>query len=102
MDREAPMSCSDCGKSEQDLPKGRELLRCGKCRVARYCSKECQTAAEKIHKRNCSTPEEQEKLAKSKDGPGNFHVMMTPNGIKHVVSPIDPTERQRDQFVRSA
>lgn len=93
MDREAPMSCSYCGKAEPDLPEGRKLLRCGKCRIARYCSKECQNSDKKIHKAGCITPEEQEKLAKSKDGPGNFHVMLTPNGIKHVVSPIDPAEK---------
>ena len=29
--------------------------RCSRCKVARYCSKECQTAAWKQHKKQCSS-----------------------------------------------
>ena len=34
--------CSSCLMAEDDLPEGRKLLACAKCRVVNYCSKECQ------------------------------------------------------------
>mmetsp|Transcript_4735 Transcript_4735/g.5458 ORF Transcript_4735/g.5458 Transcript_4735/m.5458 type:complete len:248 (+) Transcript_4735:84-827(+) len=36
----APPVCFNCGKSEGKT----KLLRCSKCQVARYCSRECQVA----------------------------------------------------------
>jgi len=45
--------CSNLeGPSEVELVQGRARL-CGKCRVARYCSKECQAQHWKLHKPAC-------------------------------------------------
>jgi len=44
--------CESCQKS-MDGAKG-EALKCGECKAARYCSKECQTKAWKGgHKQQC-------------------------------------------------
>ncbi|KAI9002191.1 hypothetical protein DFJ74DRAFT_775422 [Hyaloraphidium curvatum] len=41
-------SCDRCGD------EAGALLRCGRCRVARYCGAECQRAAWAAHKDACS------------------------------------------------
>ena len=41
--------CGYCGKSDGTLKS------CSKCRLASYCSKECQTAAWPEHKKECRT-----------------------------------------------
>lgn len=45
-------SCFACGKIEQD--KGTALLKCGRCKEAWYCDKECQARDWKVHKVNCA------------------------------------------------
>lgn len=50
----APLSkevCSKCGK------EGEKLLNCARCKVQKYCSKECQVADWKAHKKTCQAPE---------------------------------------------
>jgi len=49
--------CSNLdGLSELELVQGRARL-CGKCRVARYCSRECQAQHWKLHKPACKALE---------------------------------------------
>ncbi|KAK7028322.1 hypothetical protein R3P38DRAFT_2935379 [Favolaschia claudopus] len=43
----AEKRCDECGKD------GVSLKNCGKCRIARYCSSECQKKAWPSHKKNC-------------------------------------------------
>lgn len=48
-------SCGGCGKEEKELPSDAKLTACGRCRIALYCSKECQTADWKRgHKHACA------------------------------------------------
>ncbi|RDW75245.1 hypothetical protein BP6252_06387 [Coleophoma cylindrospora] len=58
-----------CGKAHDDLDDGKKLLRCGKCKVASYCGKECQTAHWKEHKRVCKTPAQVEADLRRSSGP---------------------------------
>lgn len=46
--------CGQCNKPI-DIEKA---SKCGKCRLVRYCSKECQTTAWKTHKQICKEPEQ--------------------------------------------
>ena len=43
--------CDACGKSKRN--GGVALLKCGRCRTAKYCSVECQRAKWKDHKKAC-------------------------------------------------
>jgi hypothetical protein len=45
--------CITCGAKEGE--KGRDLLRCGKCKKVHYCCKECQVKDWKNHKQLCKT-----------------------------------------------
>ncbi len=47
----APPACDGCGTTE--APK---LLRCARCRTARFCSAACQQAAWRVHKLVCVAP----------------------------------------------
>ena len=44
--------CQACGR--RDDGAGGKLLRCGKCKEAHYCSKECQMAEWPAHKSQCN------------------------------------------------
>lgn len=44
--------CAKCGKRE--TPGGKKFSRCGRCQVARYCSRDCQIQHFKVaHKKEC-------------------------------------------------
>lgn len=45
--------CAGCGASA-----GVKLLSCARCKTQRYCSKECQVACWKVHKKVCVAPED--------------------------------------------
>lgn len=47
----APTECSSCRKTQRDLPN--PLKRCAKCSNQWYCSRECQKADWKSHKKVC-------------------------------------------------
>lgn len=47
-----------CGKAKDDVHESQGLLRCSKCKLAHYCSKECQSASWSTHKKVCRTPEQ--------------------------------------------
>ncbi|KAI2468593.1 hypothetical protein F4781DRAFT_265372 [Annulohypoxylon bovei var. microspora] len=47
-------SCFHCGKVETDL--GKELMKCGNCKAAYYCDKDCQRGQWKQHKPSCKDP----------------------------------------------
>ena len=48
-----PNSCHRCGKrTPQDVPK---LKDCGRCMAIGYCSRDCQTADWKKHKKECKS-----------------------------------------------
>ncbi len=49
----APLACDGCGTTE-----AAKLLRCARCRTARFCSAACQRASWAVHKRDCVAPEE--------------------------------------------
>ena len=46
------MTCSGCGAAKRK--NGKALLRCGKCKTAQYCSKECQMDMWPAHKAECA------------------------------------------------
>lgn len=48
-------SCALCGKAEE--AGGVPLKACARCKVQKYCSKECQKADWKQHKKTCVAPE---------------------------------------------
>ena len=45
--------CLVCSKKSSECPE-KKLLCCGKCKVARYCSSDCQKADWKKHKKLCA------------------------------------------------
>lgn len=45
--------CHNCGKGKKE--DGKELMKCSRCRIARYCSSECQRGNWKEHKKVCGT-----------------------------------------------
>ena len=47
--------CALCGKEEE--AGGAPLKACARCKVQKYCSKECQKADWKMHKKTCVAPE---------------------------------------------
>jgi hypothetical protein len=44
--------CSNCGKTDTQMD-GALLMKCKRCKLTYYCSKECQVADWKSHKRTC-------------------------------------------------
>ena len=42
-----------CGHCHRSAKGESDLLRCGRCQIAYYCNKECQTAHWTLHKRFC-------------------------------------------------
>jgi hypothetical protein len=48
--------CRGCSK--EATPGGPTLLKCGKCKAAFYCNRECQMADWKRHKKECRSPKE--------------------------------------------
>jgi hypothetical protein len=50
--------CEACGKTNGGLFKGKKLLKCGGCKFANYCSKECQRSHWKVHKPMCKARQE--------------------------------------------
>ncbi|PVH73491.1 hypothetical protein DL98DRAFT_469205 [Cadophora sp. DSE1049] len=49
----APKTCTTCAKPSPD-PDTKPLKPCTKCQSAQYCSKECQKADFKNHKKECA------------------------------------------------
>ncbi|KAK4169848.1 hypothetical protein QBC43DRAFT_38684 [Cladorrhinum sp. PSN259] len=49
----AASGCEKCG--DKISKNGQELKACAKCRSVRYCSRECQKADWKAHKKNCGS-----------------------------------------------
>ncbi|KAI9809357.1 MAG: hypothetical protein M1826_003935 [Phylliscum demangeonii] len=50
---DATLSYAKCGQRESDASG--QLKRCGKCHTTAYCSRPCQKADWKIHKKSCAT-----------------------------------------------
>lgn len=48
-----PRTCNYCGAEEAFGAPPRILLRCGRCRDAYYCNRECQRRDWKSHKPSC-------------------------------------------------
>merc|ERR1719473_1259844 len=53
-DRNPSISCRECGKLES---VGEEMMKCGRCKLAFYCSKRCQRKNWKTHKLHCKKKE---------------------------------------------
>ena len=54
MDRKSEseaLKCQHCSKSSEV----QKLLKCSRCKAARYCNKECQRLDWKVHRHQCST-----------------------------------------------
>jgi len=49
----SPRKCAHCSKAESD-PEVRPLKPCPKCHTTLYCSRDCQKAAFKQHKKTCA------------------------------------------------
>ena len=47
-------TCHTCGKAQTELPN--PLKRCAKCLTGKYCSRDCQKADFKKHKKSCAPP----------------------------------------------
>lgn len=61
---EKASGCSHCGMAQRftaENPEGK-LMKCGGCRVAEYCSRECQKKAWKAHKGECKEIRAQREL----------------------------------------
>ena len=53
-------ACGKCGKQGvEDSGSSTTLLTCARCKVQKYCSKECQLADWKQHKKICKAPEKE-------------------------------------------
>ncbi|KAI0565209.1 egl nine 1 [Gracilaria domingensis] len=74
--------CSHCGKREQQPGL---LLRCGRCRVARYCDRSCQRGDWGAHKRDCGK---------------NPDVRPEPSAVRAVVFPGDPAVKPYPTWIR--
>lgn len=64
-----------CGKAQEDLADDTKLQRCGKCREAFYCGKECQTTHWMEHKKSCKTPEQAEADRRKEQSKGGYMLM---------------------------
>ncbi|KAK9235423.1 zinc finger, MYND-type [Lipomyces kononenkoae] len=72
----AEEACLNCRKSAISL--NQPLKRCGNCRVAMYCSQDCQKANWKSHKRQCaSSTQKQAKQGPSQGQKGEFNATLS-------------------------
>jgi hypothetical protein len=60
--------CQNCGEYRSSMN------RCGKCKVASYCSRECQVSHWKLHKERCRQTQETYKNAKADDRKREFRL----------------------------
>lgn len=51
-------AAASCTKCEREDTVSQNMIRCGRCKLARYCSKECQTSDWPRHKMNCKVTKE--------------------------------------------
>ena len=49
--RHASEFCDECGQARKD--ESSKLLKCGSCRIVRYCTEQCQRESWKYHKDLC-------------------------------------------------
>lgn len=96
--------CSRCGKAE--VPGGAPLKACAKCKVQKYCSRECQVADWKVHKKSCVTPEAEEKaeiivvdmsvdVMAARGMPGMVTTMMPMDNSSYSRDPADDMKKLR-------
>nr|GAT56407.1 predicted protein [Mycena chlorophos] len=67
-------ACDYCGKNPEGTDEN--LKNCGKCRVARYCSKECQAKAWPAHKKKCKPFVDEEATVTLKPVYGEYAAMI--------------------------
>ena len=61
---EAEKTCEKCGTMASECEK---LMKCSQCLSAWYCSKKCQIADWKLHKKVCKTLQQNRKTAVAND-----------------------------------
>ena len=71
---DAPI-CTNCKKPQSDFPD--PLKRCAKCQNSLYCSRECQKADWKVHKRSCGSTAGNQSNA----GPSSSTLPQIPPGV---------------------
>lgn len=54
--RPRPNGCFYCHKGANAVLMAAPLLRCSRCKIAKYCTAECQKSDWKVHKQVCSPP----------------------------------------------
>lgn len=88
--------CAKCQKPQSDLPS--PLKRCAKCQTQCYCSRECQKADWKTHKKICATNQQRKPKAMT-----DFDAMPAPaRDFFKGVSPDDFLHKlpEKDTFIR--
>ena len=81
--------CANCSKTQNNAPN---LKLCAKCRATRYCSRDCQTAHWKVHKKVC-TKQAAAGIANSTSSPNiihntNYESPRVKNLEKHISKPF--------------
>ena len=87
--------CCHCDAVETD---GRRFDRCARCKVAKYCSRDCQKAAWPSHKRACERTVEMTKVIQTMKEREPDHATFKPDGLtekrKHEVDVAREAERR--------